>query len=256
MKRKILAFVLKLLSKWAIKKHDMKIIVVAGKHGTKITGELISGMLEPDYTVRKQLEVSFWDFSIPLAILGLEDRRYNVIQWTGLIFAALFRLLLGNSNFTWTILQMNTFKEDIAHYWLDILEPEITTFVNIEDNPRKLESLLTKKTKQQVVFAAELDNIQHLLKGAKANITVVGKDPDSDLVLKFMKELDTGIALTLQNNDKDIMEFFAFQTGHFMINPILAAVATLIAMDFSAEEVQERLVRTEIDLERFLLNTV
>ncbi len=255
MKRKLLAFILKLLSRWAIRKHDMKILVVAGKHGTKITGELIAGMLQPDYTVRRQLEVPFWDFSIPLAILGMEDRRYTSLQWLGIVITVFLQLLFGKSNFTWTILQMNTFKKDIARYWVEILEPEVTTFVNIDDRPRALEVFLVKKTNEKVIFSADYPIVRKLVGKSKAETIVAGKHENSDLTLKFIKELDNGVALTFEDEDNNILEFFAFQKGHFMINPLVAAIATLLAMDFDYEDVQEKLARTEIDLERFLLNT-
>jgi hypothetical protein len=252
MKRSFLAFLLKLLSKWAIKKHKMKIIVVAGMHGTKITGELIAGMLQPDLVVRRQLEGSFWDFSIPLAILGIEDCRYTFWQWPAVLISATLLLLFGRSNPTWTILQMNTYKSEIASYWLEIFCPDITTFVNVEGKQRTLEKLLVEKTKERVIIPTQIENWQDIKEEFRQKILVVGKDQESDLTIKFVKELENGLVVTLQDQNNQLLEFFAFQNGHFMINPITASISTLIAMDFEYEEIREKLMRTEIELERFL----
>jgi UDP-N-acetylmuramyl pentapeptide synthase len=254
MKRSFLAFLLKLLSKWAVKKHKMKIIVVAGLHGTKITGELIARMLQPDFVVRRQLEGSFWDFSIPLAILGVEDKKYGFFQWIEIIVVSLFRLVFTTSNSTWTILQMNTYKEEITSYWMDIIEPDITAFVNVEGESRKLDRLLISNSTSKVIISDEFEDLDELLELGEAEKIVVGKTNDSDLTLKFVKELNNGVIITIENSNGDLLEFFAFQKGLFMINPITVAVSTLLAMGIDYEEVKDKLIRTEIDLERFLHN--
>lgn len=257
MKRKTLAFILKFLSKWAIKKHGMKIIVVAGTHGTKLTGEFLSEALQPEYVIRKQLEASFWDFSIPLAILGFDDKRYSTWGWLSLLIRALFMLVFGESNFTWTLLQMNTYSKKIAMYWMNILEPEISIIVNTKRSLRALESLLASKTRELVVVSSDDMGFDQSVLQKNCRLILVGKDKDSDVVIDDIKEKDNGLYFSVRSriNKNQVVKgkVFAFQKGDFMRKPLIVVIASLLGLEFTLAEVKEKLAHAEVSIERFIV---
>lgn len=252
--RRLLAFILKKLAVWAIKKHNMKIAVVAGKHGTKLTGEMLGELLQPEYLVRRQLEQPFWDFSVPLAILGIRDKRYSVWGWLKNIIKTTAVLILGRKNNTLTIIQLNTYKRDIASYWLDILDPDFTILVNVGKRIRYLEKKLIKKTKEFVVAPFEMKKKIRNDFGDK--VWFVGENQNSDISVKSIKENNQGTEIKLEINKgihrSNKLKVFAFQKGRFMHQPIVMSMSASIILGFEPEEVKDKLLQAQINLEQFV----
>ena len=96
--RNILKFLLKKLSRRAIKKHDIEIIVVTGWYGTKIATDMMYTILSEKHKVRRNISYLRWDFGLPLAILGYEDKRRNIFDWIWLIIKANIYLVFGKIN--------------------------------------------------------------------------------------------------------------------------------------------------------------
>ena len=231
----------------------MKLIVVVGRHGTKITGELISEMLSPEYVVRRQLERPFWDFSIPLAILGFEDKQYSRSEWIVLVVKSFLRLLLGKSNFTWTILQMNTDMEEIAIYWAGLIEAELCVFVNVSPGPRELENLIMKRTVRRLVVPKSLLDIaqQNVEKGTE--VVTYGNIKGCDLQVKDIKQDENGTRIRgFWGDDQDEFEISAVQSGEFMIHPLVSTITALLVFGLPLKEVSAKLAKIQIDIERFI----
>ncbi|MBN2100559.1 hypothetical protein JW710_01545 [Candidatus Dojkabacteria bacterium] len=258
MLRKVLRHILKLLSRWSIKKHGMKIIVVAGIHGTKLTGEILGQMMLSEYVVRWQLERPFWDFSIPLSILGEEDVHHTSAQWLLLLIRNILRLAFGRRNFTWTILQMNTFKKDIASYWLDILKPEISILVNADLKLRYLEKLLCSNTKDIVVLPSNAAGSLNLSDKAGRKVVTVGNEKIANFQIVDFSESENGTAMDVkirnlnQTDSVRSFRFYALQRGEFMYMPIAMSCATLASLGIKTRKIQDSLIRTEIEVERFI----
>jgi hypothetical protein len=250
--RTALSWTLARLSTWAINKHDMKLLVVAGRHGTKRTGELIADMLSPDLVVRRQLEKPFWEYSIPLAILGFEDRRYTPVEWSAVIIRSIAQLLLRGKNPTWTILQMNTYKDDIVRYWADIIRPEILVLVHPDREKREIEEHLISKTGRYVV-APSIMEIS--MSAVQRGVTVhrYGEEEDADLQVMSFTDRENGTTIQICGvlvGKKE--ECFVFQRGAFMREPLAAAMTVLFLLSFSMEEISEKMRQTQLDLERFI----
>ena len=253
--RRVLSSALAYLSKWAIVKHGMKFIVVAGEHGTKLTGELVAEMLTPDYVIRRQLERPFWDFSIPLTILGFEDRQYSFFEWIVVLSQATLLLIFGKRNFTWTLLQMSTFKKDIVGYWSKIITPEVLVLVNSSPEVEKLESTLVRKTRRLVVVPEDVSKHPAFKMNLTSDVIVVGDSEECDLVVDNIEEEKMGTRVSvrwLPENEKT--SFFAFQKGSFLKEPLVLAIGVLLGMEFSVEEVSDRLMQSQIEVERFILS--
>lgn len=250
--RRVLSGTLSVFSRWAIKKHGIKTVVIAGRHGTKLTGELISEMLTPDYVVRRQLEKPFWDYSIPLSILGYEDRKRSVVEWGFLLIRSFFRLLLLPSNPSWVVLQMNTYKEEIAAYWANIVSPDILVLVHPGQVLRELEQMLLMKTRKFAVISSDKIEEPRVHK-AKIPVYTVCEDETCDLQIHSYRENGTGVHISGEWRPKnEKIEAFAFQRGAFMREPIALSLSVILGMGHSSLEAVEKLKQAQIDIERFI----
>lgn len=253
--RSVLSRVLARLSQWAIKKHGMKLVVISGRHGTKLTGELIGEMLSPEYVVRKQLERPFWDFSVPLSILGFEDRRYSVLGWMWLILRAVVRLTFGPKNSTWTILQVSTYKNEIATYWANIIKPDVLVITTEKDEIGPLEELLIERTKGTVVALRDMLSPQKVRKITSAQYVSVGERGNADVLVHGAYETRSGIEMDVTwKGEEKKRTFRAFQKGSFMKVPMMLAISTLLALDFDAREVSDKLLHAQIEVDRFIFS--
>lgn len=245
--RRLLANILKTLSRWAIKKHNLKIAAIAGTTGTKLTGEMFGEMLSKDHVVRKQLEKPFWDFSIPLTILGIEDRRYKFWEWFGVLGESIKVLILGKSSPAWVVLQMNTLKRDIADYWLNIVEPDLTIIANYNGKLLPFEKKILDKTKNvAIVYPCD-----RALKIDSVKLVKVGEKEGCDIKIEKFSQSKHGTKFSIRYRGKKY-SFVAAQTGIFMKGPILASTSAMISMGKEIEDVIERLRRVEINIDRFI----
>ncbi len=250
--RKILSRFLKRLSVWAIKKHDLKFIVVSGLHGTSITGHILAEMLRPELTIRHQLQRPSWDFSIPLAILGIEDRRYSIIGWIPVLIKAVFLLIFSPMVPSWVILQIGNAKKDIVNYWLSIVQPEVTVFLDSGTSRPWMLKELVPITKRLVVVD---DTSSGLAKKYAKNgpiVLSVGKTNDADVLWEKVAITDRGtvIRLKIENNPQ---EFFAFQKGAFLNDPLIKSICTLAGMGFSSQTIAHNLLVLELDIQDFFI---
>ena len=239
-----------MLSRWAIQKHGLRFIVVAGPHGTKLTGELISELLSPDVVLRKQLEKPFWDYSIPLAILGYKDRRYGLGEWVVLILRVLCRLSIGRRNFSWVILQMSTTMPEIASYWLDIVTPEYVVLVNRDEGGSELEETLFKKVKKNIIYySTDLDEI---LDRSSAAVRV-GTDSSSDLCITKIREDDHGTQVKgYWKKEDDQFYGQTFLHGEFVRQPLILSLAVALLFQVAPKDLPERMLHMQIQVDRFL----
>ena len=233
----------------------MKLVVVAGRHGTKLTGELIGEMLSPEYVVRKQLERPFWDFSIPLSILGFEDRRYSFLGWVWIVVRASGRLLLGGKNATWTILQVSTYKEDIATYWAHVVKPDVLVITTEKPRIGRLEELMIENTKGTIIRLRDVIPPKKIAKLTSAQCLTVGERSNADVVVHGAYETRSGIEMDVtRKGESKKRTYRAFQKGAFMTIPMMLAITTLLALDFDEREVSDKLLHAQIELDRFIFS--
>lgn len=250
--RKALSWTLARLSAWAISKHEMKLLVIAGRHGTKLTGELIAEMLSPDLVVRRQLEKPFWEYSIPLAILGFEDRRYTPVEWSAIIVRTVAQLLFRGKNPTWTILQMNTYRDEIVRYWVDVISPEILVLVHPDPEDCELELRLISRTNKYVIAPLNMDIPSSCVQGG-TSVYRYGDEDGADIRIVTFDDRENGTTIQICGKFvKKKMECFVFQRGLFMREPLAAAMTVLSSLSFSLDEISEKMRQVQIDLERFI----
>lgn len=145
--RRILKYQLKNLSKYAIKKHKIKIIVVHGWLGVEFVKEGIYQVLDEKFVVRRNVKPVWWDLSVPLNILGYEDKRRSIPGWISLTIRAIITLMISKSNPHYLVLSASSEHDSTAKYWSQFVQPEILVLFNIQDDC-KLQQVLLNKTKQ------------------------------------------------------------------------------------------------------------
>jgi hypothetical protein len=105
------------LASWAIKKHNISIIVVCGWYGTEVTREFVYTVLNTKYNVRRNIHNLKREISFPLAVLGYNEEKRNWLEWLGLILKALFRLVFGSRNQHYLVLNINKSNSGIFDYY-------------------------------------------------------------------------------------------------------------------------------------------
>lgn len=144
--RKILRLILGFLSSYAIKKHKIEVIVVAGWYGSDIARELSYTILNDNLRVRRNTQEIWWDFSIPLAILGYKDKRRSTYMWLLLIFRAFVYLIISKPNPHILLLNANCTFEHTAKYWASIVKPDTLVILN-----NKKDSVIVKELLRSMI---------------------------------------------------------------------------------------------------------
>ena len=142
--RKILKVILSLLSKWAISKHHIEVIVVAGFSGSEVVKEGIYQILKEKFIVRRNTEQISWDMSIPLAVLGYKDKRRNIFEWVSLIIRATGVLLFNRSNPHTLVLNANCTFGDTAKFWSSFLSPDYLVALSGPEDSEMIKNILKK----------------------------------------------------------------------------------------------------------------
>jgi hypothetical protein len=146
--RLVLKRILLVLSKWAIRKHHIEMIVVSGWFGTEIARELLYYSLSGKYRVRRMTRNFWWDFSLPLNILGYEDKRRNPISWLFLIYRCFFYLLLGRANPHKLILNLNNADINTNKFWSEIVQPDLLFMTSYRPDLELLNQLIANTIKK------------------------------------------------------------------------------------------------------------
>ncbi len=146
--REILKSILIVLAKNATKKHRIKFIVVVGWFGSDLVKEGIYQSLSEKFNTRRNIKKVWWDLSVPLDILGYEDKQYKFFQWLVLFFRTIFSLILNKSNPHTFILSLNLTQKSIAEYWYRIVDPAILVVTSYKERRGYLVDALIRKTKE------------------------------------------------------------------------------------------------------------
>lgn len=185
--RKVLKFILEKLAQAAIKKHGIDFVVVVGWFGTDLVKEGIYDVLSEQLIVRRNTKRIWWDLSIPLLILGYEDRQRSFLRWIALIFKTMFSLVVNPKNPHKIIVDLNLADKNTAEYWGKIIFPEILVIASYKkEKPFTIEKLVksTELNEGKIFVAADIaeDKFNKFSKfGYKAN-------KDSKVIFTKVKE--------------------------------------------------------------------
>jgi len=128
--RIILKYILQLLSIWAVAKHEIELVIVIGWLGVELTKEGVYSVLKEKFIVRRNTKPIWWDLSIPLNILGYEDKERKILDWIRLIIKSICILILKRKSKYTLILSVHSGVQSTAIYWGKIIKPNYLIIVN------------------------------------------------------------------------------------------------------------------------------
>jgi len=198
--RKILKLMLSGLTRWALKKHQIKLYVVSGWHGTELSRELAYQVLSSHILVRRMTTNPWWDFSIPLAILGYSDKRRTPLAWAILMIKATYVLLFNKANPHVLILNVNYSDENTAKYWASFLNPSVLLITAFKESLPFIQHIVkvTKNAGGTIVCDMRDQTKMEVMTGQYENLYYFGHNCGK---LHF-DEVELGFVLFTYNNKK------------------------------------------------------
>lgn len=172
------------LSKWAVRKHNIEIITITGWAGTAITRELIYHILSDKFTLRRNTRKIWWDLSLPLTVLGYEDKRKNFFQWLFIIFKSIFSVIFISKHPHKIIVDIDTSVEETADFWSDLLRPDIIIITKKNPKSKLLDKFISQPGWEKSVFVFNPDELDIDLKSGRK---FTYSNQNSDLVYKTKK---------------------------------------------------------------------
>lgn len=166
------------LAKSAIKKHQMTIYVVSGWFGTEITREFVYSSLSTKYDVRRNLTNPWWDMSYPLAVLGYNDARRNLLEWLSLLFRVSMRLMFGKSHKHNIVFNINYSNPHSIKYWETFIYPNYLIITSYKKNYEFIDKLIkgTIKNKGKIIYSRKDKEILKNIFGNYQKIYSFGKN--------------------------------------------------------------------------------
>ena len=119
--RNKLTKVLSKLAVLALRKHEIKVVVIAGNYDTELARELVYTVLKEKLNVRRNYSNIWWDLSIPLNILGYEDIQRSFIGWVGLLLSSSIALIKNKKNPQLLILNADAYCRVLVKYSISTL---------------------------------------------------------------------------------------------------------------------------------------
>lgn len=166
--RRVLRYILASLARYAIGKHKIELIVIAGWYGTDIARELAYTVLNDTLKVRRNTTEIWWDFSLPLAILGYADKRRSILGWLLLLVRASLYLTFSRANPHTLILNADCTYDHTAKYWASFVKPEYLVILNYDRDAAIVRELMrsTDPDKATVIYNPDAvpANMQQKLK--------------------------------------------------------------------------------------------
>lgn len=244
MLRNILRGKLKFFSKWAIKKHNLDLIVVAGAFDTRIVKDLTYTLLHSKFNVRKLIETPWWDFTVPLTILGYKDKKYSFFNWIQILFRSFIRLLLGGPNPQSIVINLNYSKDETADYWSSFVNPNILVITHFNSKTLILKKLINNTIKHggKIVFSInDYSEIKKIIKNYN-NIFIFG-DRDSDLI--FSSKANNKLSMKYKGRTYELKTNFIPLIKH---HSIIAAISVSLIKGLPLLEVIYSLLKFEMPI--------
>jgi len=184
--RKTLVAIFSTLAKMAIKKHKIRLMIIVGNTATDIARELIYTVLKEKVNVRRNTYPIWWDLSVPLNILGYEDRRYSALGWLKTFVSVVSALILNKPNPQLIILNADSANKSTVKYWKNLVEPEYLVILNYQGNTALTDELILRTINKSgtIVIPAKVVREIPLMKKNKAKKVVTYANVNSDLVIK------------------------------------------------------------------------
>lgn len=193
MKRKILQYLLNLLSKLVLWRYKPVVIAVAGSTGKSSTKEAIYYALKNDLSVARSTSNLNTEIGLPLTIIQGCDAQTNIILWLKNISHALRLVIFKKKDYpkTW-VLEMSEDQPNLVVYLTKLCRPKIGVISWISEIP---------------VHAASYKNDKALQEDVQTLVSLLSQDGIA--VLNY----DNPLGLAAQEKTKAKVITFGFHDG-------------------------------------------
>lgn len=166
-------------------------MVIAGSHDTDLAKELIYTVLKDKMNVRRNVTEIWWDLSIPLNILGYQDKQRSFFGWINLVLKIILVLFTNPKNPHLLILNADTTNQHTVEYWSKFLEPKYLVVLNKSSNTNLIDELVFKTSLNdgKIIVPIELVASFEVFNQLKNNeLFTYGATKGVDLELKLTKD--------------------------------------------------------------------
>lgn len=229
--RKILTYVLSVLASLAISKHKIRVCVVVGTSGSSIVKEMLYTVLKERSNVRRNVEDIWWDLSIPLNVLGYEDKQRSYPEWISLIASAIVAILKNKSNPHLLILNADTKHKETADYWSNFLSPEYLVILNFDKESILANELLEKNHEVNGQIVSPHTLLADIPKEYNEDRVFTYGTQKSDLLLK---RLTDGRLRVTYKKEKIVLPKKLWPSVSVRITGAIFSVAVLEGFDLSS----------------------
>jgi len=266
MKRKIIAFLLKIFSKKVLEKYNPEIIAILGSVGKTSIKEAIYCVLKDDFSVLKNEGNLNTEIGVPLTILLGKDAKRNIFLWLFNFLKAFFLILFPYKNYPKIlILEMSEDRPGLLNYLFDLTQPKIAVFTWFSEIPVHLENYSSleefqkeftsffKKIKEDGVVILNQDNFlaKKIKEEIKAKVLTYGFSKESDfkatnykLSLNENEEIEMMFRLEYQNSFLPVKIKNVFSKTQ--VYPLLASIAVSQIFNLNLLKVVQKLENYQI----------
>ena len=164
--KKILVFILTLIAKGIIKRHDPTIVAITGSVGKTSTKDAIYEVLRREGSVRRSEKSFNSELGVPLSIIGAQNAWGNPIGWIKVIFQGIGQLLTSKKDFPKTlVLEVGADRPGDISTIAAWLKPHVVVITRLPDVPVHIEFFPTVESL--------VEEKMSLAKGARKDGTLV-----------------------------------------------------------------------------------
>lgn len=238
--RKILRKLVKQLTRKIIEKHNISIIAILGHFGTDIAREALYSIISENGNVRRNTKPIWWDMSIPITILGGEDKKKSILEWNIFAFKSWIGYITNKSYPHQIIIELDTNYEDVADYWGDIIAPKAVLLVNVEQNEaRQLEKIINNKEQVSIIYDVDDINSYSFIKNLKSQKTFSFGIDKASLNYRYDKKVLDYIYRSKSYKAK-------IDVPIFEVKPIVGAISTAIVLGVKPSNIPNRIENFEL----------
>ncbi len=259
--KKILHFVLKVLSKAVLAKYQPRIIAITGSVGKTSAKEAIFAILSEKYEVRRNVKNYNNEIGLPLTILNKVSAGNNLWAWCTLVVSSFFSLLiLTNKKYPKIlILEMGADRPGDIAYLTSIAKPDLAVLTAIGSShieffgskfniAKEKGTILDRLTEKDVAILNEDDELLVPLKTkTKSLVLSFGQSETSDVQIKNIAMIKnafsfaTTFEIIYQNQTEEIILPGVLGQQHALAAAAAASVA--LALGFNLKHIKAGLLK-------------
>ena len=173
--KKILVFILTLIAKGIIKRHDPTIVAITGSVGKTSTKDAIYEVLRREGSVRRSEKSFNSELGVPLSIIGAQNAWDSPLGWIKVIFQGIGQIFTPKGHFPKTlVLEVGADRPGDIRTIAAWLRPHVVVITRLPDVPVHIEFFPTVESL--------VEEKMSLAKGARKDGTIVLNTDDQRIL--------------------------------------------------------------------------